>query len=252
MLAFVLISCSSGDRDNESVNAVILPKTCTSISPSGNTTTEYQYDGNKIKSIIASNGSKSMITYTGNLITKLVTHDSSGAITSETNFEYKNNRLSKKNFKIGLLNTDTFYTWIDDNHVSIEDNSYKPQNAIDKTELYFSNGNVVKSTNHTHYPNNYTIDKVDIIESDTQNNPFKNVEGYSLISFDINSDFFFQSNNILQIRTTRTGIVNGEPMSERYYRNFELSYTDKNYPQSYVVKSSYGSTYSYEFSYFEN
>lgn len=252
-MAFFLINCSSRDEDNnENVTSVILPKTLKSIHSSGDITSEYQYDGNKIKSVTVSNGSKSQITYTGNFITKVVSYDSSGAVTSEFNYEYKNNRLSKTNYKIGLLTANIFYNWIDDNHVSFENDSYRPNNAIDKTDLYFINGNVVRSTNHIYYPNNYTIDKVDIIENDDRNNPFKNVEGYSLISFDITSDFFYQSNNILKITTTRTGVLNGNPLSESYYRNFELSYTDNNYPQSYVVNSSYGSTYSYEFSYFEN
>ena len=253
LLACFLINCSSRDEDNnENVTATVLPKTLKSKHSLGDLISEYQYDRNKIKSVTISNGSKSQITYAGNFITKVVSYDSSGAVTSEFNYEYKNNRLSKTNYKIGLLTANIYYTWIDDNHVSFENDLYRPNNATDKTDLYFSNGNVVKSTNHTYYPNNYTIDKVDIIENDNRNNPFKNVEGYSLIAFDITADFFYQSNNILKITTTRTGIVNGEPLSENYHRNFQLSYTDKNYPQSYVVNSSYGYTTSYEFRYFEN
>ena len=245
-----LISCSSRD-ENDNKNSIILPKTITYKSSSGYTTSEYQYNGNKLNTIIASNGSKSIISYTNNFITKSVTYDASGAVISEFNYEYKNNKLSKTNYKIGLLETNIYYNWVDDNHVYIEDDKYKPNNAIDRTDVYFKNGNVIKSTNHLYYPNNYTIDKVEIIQIDTKNNPFKNIEGYSLIAFDISSDFFSQSNNITEISTTRIGNVNGSPLTENYSRNFQLSYNAKNYPQLYVVNDSFGNSYTYEFSYYE-
>ncbi len=126
-----------------------------------------------------------------------------------------------------------------------------PENAINKTDIYFSNGNVVKSTNHTYYPNYYTIDKVEIVKNDSKNNPFKNIEGYSLIAFDISSDFFPQINNITKITSSREGNVNGEPLIENYFRTFELTYNTKNFPQTYIVSDSYGNSYNYEFSYFE-
>ena len=78
-----------------------------------------------------------------------------------------------------------------------------------------------------------------------------NIEGYSLIAFDISSDFFPQSNNITEISTTRIGNVNGSPLTENYSRNFQLSYNAKNYPQLYVVNDSFGNSYTYEFSYYE-
>lgn len=253
LFIFLCVDCSSRDEDsNDGSTAVILPKTLKSINSLGETTSDYQYDGNKLKAIKVNNILRSAFTYTSNLITKVVSYDSSGAITSEFNYEYKNNKLSKTHYKIGQMSTNIFYTWIDDNHVSIEDDKYKPLNAIDKTEIYFNNGNVIKSTNYTHYPNYYTINKVEVIENDDKNNPFKNIEGYSLISFDISSDFFPQTNNIKKITSKIVGTVNGEPLAENYSRNFQQTYNDKNFPQAQTVTNSYGNTYNYEFSYFKN
>ena len=247
-----LVGCSNRDEDSiENGNSLTLPKTRTTISSLGNIVSEYKYDGNKLTSIISDNGRKSIISYTGNFITKTTTYDSSGEVEYEVSYEYANNKLSKANYKFTFLEYNIFYTWVDDNHVYFVDDKYMPENAINKTDIYFSNGNVVKSTNHTNNPNYYTIDKVEIVKNDSKNNPFKNIEGYSLIAFDISSDFFPQTNNITKITSSREGNVNGEPLIENYFRTFELTYNTKNFPQTYIVSDSYGNSYNYEFSYFE-
>lgn len=251
-ILYFLVSCSNRDKDIvENVNSLTLPKTLTTKSSSGDIVSEYKYDGNKITSIISNNGRKSIFSYTGNFITKSITYDSSGEIEYKVSYEYANNKLSKKNYKYTFLEFNIFYTWVDDNHVYFVDDKYMPENAINRTDVYFSSGNVIKSTNHIYYPNNYTIDKVEIVENDSKNNPFKNIEGYSLIAFDISSDFFPQINNITKITTSREGNVNGEPLTENYFRTFEFTYDTKNFPQIYTVSDSFGNSYKYEFSYFE-
>ncbi len=251
-ILYFLVSCSNRDEDIvENVNSLTLPKTLTTKSSSGDIVSEYKYDGNKITSIISNNGRKSIFSYTGNFITKSITYDSSGEIEYKVSYEYANNKLSKKNYKYTFLEFNIFYTWVDDNHVYFVDDKYMPENAINRTDVYFSSGNVIKSTNHIYYPNNYTIDKVEIVENDSKNNPFKNIEGYSLIAFDISSDFFPQINNITKITTSREGNVNGEPLTENYFRTFEFTYDTKNFPQIYTVSDSFGNSYKYEFSYFE-
>ncbi len=251
-ILYFLVSCSNRDEDIvENVNSLTLPKTLTTKSSSGDIVSEYKYDGNKITSIISNNGRKSIFSYTGNFITKSITYDSSGEIEYKVSYEYANNKLSKKNYKYKFLEFNIFYTWVDDNHVYFVDDKYMPENAINRTDVYFSSGNVIKSTNHIYYPNNYTIDKVEIVENDSKNNPFKNIEGYSLIAFDISSDFFPQINNITKITTSREGNVNGEPLTENYFRTFEFTYDTKNFPQIYTVSDSFGNSYKYEFSYFE-
>ena len=251
-ILYFLVSCSNRDEYIvENVNSLTLPKTLTTKSSSGDIVSEYKYDGNKITSIISNNGRKSIFSYTGNFITKSITYDSSGEIEYKVSYEYANNKLSKKNYKYKFLEFNIFYTWVNDNHVYFVDDKYMPANAINRTDFYFSNGNVIKSTNHTYYPNYYTIDKVEIVENDSKNNPFKNIEGYSLIAFDISSDFFPQINNITKITTSREGNVNGEPLTENYFRTFEFTYDTKNFPQIYTVSDSFGNSYKYEFSYFE-
>ncbi len=251
-ILYFLVSCSNRDEDIvENVNSLTLPKTLTTKSSSGDIVSEYKYDGNKITSIISNNGRKSIFSYTGNFITKSITYYSSGEIEYKVSYEYANNKLSKKNYKYKFLEFNIFYTWVDDNHVYFVDDKYMPENAINRTDVYFSSGNVIKSTNHIYYPNNYTIDKVEIVENDSKNNPFKNIEGYSLIAFDISSDFFPQINNITKITTSREGNVNGEPLTENYFRTFEFTYDTKNFPQIYTVSDSFGNSYKYEFSYFE-
>lgn len=247
-----LVSCSNRDEDTvENANSLTLLKTITTKSSLGDIVAEYKYDGNKLTSIISDNGGKSIFSYTGNYITKFITYNSSGEIEYEVSYEYANNKLSKAHYKLTFLEYNIFYTWVDENHVYFVDDTYMPENAINRTDVYFSNGNVVKSTNHTYYPNYYTIDKVEIVENDSKNNPFKNIEGYSLIAFDISSNFIPQTNNIIKITSSREGNVNGEPLTENYSRTFELKYNTKNYPQTYTVIDSFGSSYNYEFSYFE-
>ena len=246
----LLLACSSREED-EIEKSIFLPKTLITKLSSGNSTVEYQYEGTKLKGIFSSSGSKSLISYSDNLITKSVRYNSAGAVEFEVDYEYKNRKLSKTILKTGILTTATLYTWVNDNHVFFEDDSYKPDQAINRTDVYFDKGNVTKSTNHIYYPNQYTIDKVEIIENDIKNNPFKNIEGYALLSFDTSSDFFPQANNIKKITTTRTGSVNGEPFTESYIKSFQHSFNVNNFPLSYITNDSFGNSTSYEFSYFE-
>ena len=244
----LIISCSTRDEEPEAV--LVLPKSLTSKSPQGDHTTYYNYiEGNKLKSTVRNGRVTSERFYTDNLITKSISYNDLGEITSQFTYEYANNRLSKSNIGTGILNYSIYFTWIDNDHVSIEDDSVKPAGTINKTEVYFSNGNIVKTTNYHHAPNYYTITEVNIIENDTKNNPFKNIEGHSLITFDTKGDFFSQANNITKITTTRRGTVNGEPFSEDYFRTFSYKYSDQMFPIDYTVNSSYGSSYIYEFAY---
>ncbi len=245
----LIISCSS--RDEEQENVLIVPKTMISKSSSGNNySTQYQYsDRNKLTRVVRNNRTKLERFYYNNLISKTISYNELGEISAIDKYEYVNNKISKINTSMGFLTYNIFYTWIDDHHVSIEDDKTKSVGSIDKTEVYFSNGNIVKTTRHLHIPNYYTIDEVNIVENDTKNNPFKNVEGFSLVAFDISSDFFSQSNNITKITTTRTGSINGEPLSETYFRIFDHSFSDQMFPVNYTVKDSFGNSYSYEFEY---
>ena len=110
----------------------------------------------------------------------------------------------------------------------------------------YTSGNTDKTVNFS----SLNKDKVEIVENDSKNNPFKNIEGYSLIAFDISSDFYPQTNNITKITSSREGNVNGTPLIENYFRTFELTYNSKNFPQTFKLSDSYGNSYSYDFSYF--
>lgn len=244
----LIISCSS--RDEEQENILVVPRTITSKSSSGESSSAYHYiDGNKLARVVSNNRTKVESFYTNKFITKTISYNELGEISATNKYEYANNKLSKVNTNIGILNYNIYYTWIDSNHVSIEDDKTRSVGSIDKTEVYLSNGNVVKTTRHLHIPNYYTIDEVNIVENDIKSNPFKNVEEFSLIAFDIKSDLFYQSNNITKITTTRTGTIDGEPMAETYIKVFNHSFNNQMFPLNYTVNDSFGNSYTYEFTY---
>ncbi|WP_313580135.1 hypothetical protein [Chishuiella sp.] len=190
-IAGTLFSCSNDDNSGETNNTTeiensILPVKTIYTTPKGDYSSilTISYDGNKINEInitysgIENYSEKSIYQYTGDLITKITNYDKDGDESMVREYTYLNGKVStlvttewgdKK-----LIATSKF-EWIDDNHLK-ETTTNDYDNSIYIDEYFYENGNLVK----TIYNNSNEI----IMTYDDKENPFKNVTGLQLVSFD--------------------------------------------------------------------
>lgn len=183
--AFALLTaCSSDDSPGTTTpppqQTNVLLKKVIGTSEDGSTTTfTYTYDGNKIVSIIGTNGSSIVYTYTGNLITKVKNIQTN--MTVESFIEYDSNNRVKTDKDFLSLSDGSLEEW------QIGVNTYNQDGTITKT-VY-----VGKTESDLEFNNSYNItfdsEKNTMIYNnedglifnyvfDAKNNPMKNVLGY--------------------------------------------------------------------------
>lgn len=199
-LSMVLISsCSSEDNESEeSVNALPSKITETIVEEGESGTLDYTftYDGNKLKQISLSDASKSVYTYTGDVITKIEQYKS-GILFSTDDYTYENGKLITKvttqAFNSSIKEKLTFVYnangTVNANQSEIIDGQ---EVKYDTTTLYtFANGNLISSE--------YINGERDKVTStyDDKKSPFVNITGLKLL-LDLDTEFdFYSSNNSL-------------------------------------------------------
>lgn len=233
-LTLVFTSCSSDDNSSTE-DTSILPKTISYIYPSTdlgtNSKSTLSYDGNKILRSIEE-GSKTVFTYSGNVITKQEEFDvdSKGVETKDTDvlYTYENNKLKTRimreefstQFPDGRYIDKTVYTHTSENLISYVNYSVNPTTKIEtkssEGSLTYKDGNLLKiqqvsgsSTSTRTY------------EYDTKNNPLKNILGFDLLLNEISE---FGRNN-----STKTTVLNsGNPKPTDFLTTY--IYNDKDFP----------------------
>lgn len=203
----LISSCSSDDSSSESENAVLLPKKITETlvenGKSGSLTYTFSYDGNKLKEIALSDASKSVYTYTGDLITKVELYYS-GILQSTDVYAYEGGKLvskittreSNKNYQDKL----TFvYNANGTVNVNESDIINKQEIKYDTTTLYtFSNGNIVSSELIDGTP----MEKI-TSTFDNKKSPFINITGVKqLLDLDNDFDFYSVNNTVKNVTVT--------------------------------------------------
>jgi hypothetical protein len=181
--SLVLVSCSKDDDKSDAATSTLVKKVVYTDIDGSVETNQFTYDGNKIVSIVSSDGSKTNYTYTGNVITKIVNTDEKGILDSAYEYTYNNGKIATSSSIVEDLdnNYKTTYTHNADGTVSFS------ENKINKTtgevivgysvgKYTFNGGNLIR--------NEYTTegDKyLDTFDFDAKNNPLKNVTGMSLL-----------------------------------------------------------------------
>lgn len=222
-IALLMFTSCSGDdtQTTTSAEGTTLLKKIISTSEDGTvTTTNYNYDGNKIISLINSNGTSSFYTYTGNMITKIKTTKNNIA-TNETLIEYNSS------------NQKTSYTSLD----------IYPNFVMGMKELYTYNQNgTITAKQYSGDAESQTIfgatDTITINENsilhnwmdldlythtfDTKNNPLKNILGFIEYTY----PHYDGNHNLLtaDARPTRTDYI------------FTYTYNSNNYPTTSIEK----------------
>ncbi|WP_316634403.1 hypothetical protein [uncultured Flavobacterium sp.] len=200
-LALVLTSCSSDDSSKDAASETLLPKkiveTTVENGKSGSVTYTITYDGNKLKEIALSDASRSVYTYTGDLITKVELYRSS-ILQSTDVYAYENGKLTSK------ITTKAFgsspqqkLTFVYNANGTVNANQSeiidRQEVKYDTTTLYtFLNGNLVTSE--------YINSERDKVSStfDDKKSPFSSVTGAKLL-LDLDDNFDFSSvNNIVK------------------------------------------------------
>ncbi len=181
MSALVLLFASCNGNDDEGSNnggTVLLRKTIEN-GPDGQYISTATYNGTKLNKITTSDGGSIEFTYTGENITKSV-WKSDGDIEQEEQYTYDSNGRLATHVTLDFDFQDGWkevFTYNSDNVVSVQTFSGDLTSQTTPSDSYtvtFTNGEVsqiVRGTTTTTYT------------YDDKNSPFKNVTGYSKISF---------------------------------------------------------------------
>jgi len=232
-LSMVLASCSSDDSTETVENnnpALFVTKTVEDMNTATPYTTLYTYNGNKIVSALDEVGDGYFYTYTGDLITK-VENKEDGEVTETEFYTYDaQQRLStylvlNEEFESGYK---FVYAYNLDGTVTISQyrgTMTSQPNLHATSTAFFENGEVVKITSSVEMTLLYTYDD--------KNNPFKNVLGYSKISYDDTSALGMSHN----VTTSNDFFGPNEDVDTTTY-----TYNIFNYP---VTETFRGSTINY-------
>ncbi len=242
LFIFVIISCSTSD-DGE-IDTTILPTKITHKLRFFNNyifTRTYQYDGNKITSIISSSGDKLEYFYYGNLITTVNYFDEKNSLNATIKIDYEKNRIKTLTRKYYDEGRDLIfdYTWINDNQVRIKNNRYLLPEATAYTDVFLSNGNIIKTIRYVK-STGYEMEESRSYTYDSYSFPLKNVEGFSKI---ITSELdaapliaYTQSNNLLKYTHKQITTENGQTQETSNYteeQNSNFSYNANGFPTKY-------------------
>lgn len=199
-------SCSSDDS-SESTDAVLLPKKITETivenGQSGSLTYTLSYDGNKLKDIAVSDASRSVYTYTGDLITKVELFRS-GILFSTDIYAYENGKLASKiTTREANKSIQDKLTFVYNANGTVNANQSqiinKQEIKYDTTTLYtFANGNMISSE----IIDGTVLEKI-TSTYDTKKSPFVNITGLKLLlDLDNEFDFYSTNNNVKSVTLT--------------------------------------------------
>lgn len=218
----LIISCSSSDESNQ-ISSNILPK---KEVWSDGTICDYLYQGDKLVKVQCNDGSSTLFTYSGNLITK-VEFINPNSINNRDEFSYSNGVLTQiKEFNGNTLFKKHDITNIDANTKSRITTTYNNSStAVTKYREYFSNSVLIKQEKLN--PNN-TINWTNTFTYDLQNFVYKNITGYSLIAnwYDWGGPF----NNIKKVVFNQTNFSQST--------NYLYLYNSDGYPIKCTISTS--------------
>jgi len=251
-VAFMLTSCSNDDNSSKE-DTSILPKTISYTYPSTdlgtNSKSTVTYNGNKIVGS-ANERSKTIFTYTGNVIAKQEQFDIDSKGTEikdiEAIYTYENGklktRITRESFNTQYPNGQyiekTVYAYASNDLISYVNYSINPdtqtETKISEGSLNYKDGNLIKDQ----FKSGVSV-STRVYEYDNKRNPLKNILGFELLL----NETECSTNNVL--KTTRTD--SGIPNSSVYLTNY--IYNEKDYPLKQTSFTGDGKSIEYEVEY---
>ncbi len=244
-LQLSLNSCSKDEESTpEPTPALVLPKKFIFTEGSYNPTSTIAYNGNKMVEINSiytgeeSGTSKSVYTYTGDLITKLAEYEN-GVLSDQTDYTYENNKLKSSIYARtnGQYKSKVVYIYNPDGTVTRESYSIDIATGVetknnDNTILTFANGNLVKGVSIQNQVD-YTYKNTTTYEYDNKNSFLKNVLGFNKL---IDDELLSQTNNITKKTVLQESTYQGQTQEpSTYITVYEYLYNSDGYP----VKKTY-------------
>lgn len=237
-LSMVLISsCSSDDSSTDEGSATLLPTKITETTvengKSGSLVYTLTYDGNKLKDIATTDASRTVYTYTGDVITKVELYRSSVLYSTDV-YAYEGGKLvSKITTREANKTTQIKLSFVYNANGTITAKESSIANKIetpyDGTTTYtFSNGNLVT----TEYVDG-TKEKV-TSTFDDKKSPFTNITGIKLL-LDLDDNFDFSSVNNTVTNTTVDYDSNGKVVETA-----TVTTTNKYNGSNFLTESSAG------------
>jgi filamentous hemagglutinin family protein len=247
------LSLNSCSKDEESTPeptptpALVLPKKFIFTEASYTSTSTITYNGNKMVEINStytgeeSGTSKSVYTYTGDLITKVAEYEN-GVLSDQTDYTYENNKLKSSIYARinGQYKSKGVYVYNPDGTVTNESYSINIATGVetknnDNTILTFANGNLVKGVSIQNQVE-YIFKNTTTYEYDNKNSFLKNVLGFNKL---IDDELLSQSNNITKKTVLQESTYQGQAQEPNtYITAYEYVYNSNGYP----VKRTYNET----------
>jgi hypothetical protein len=225
-----ILSCSSNSDNNNSTSTGPLIKTETSISGIETLTTNYNYNGNKLSTILFSLGGTANYTYNGDLIIKV--ENNAGGQNSVYNYNYSNNFLSSfsgnESFPTFLQSLNGTYSYNSNSSITgmttrTITSSGNTQISNSKHIRYHSQGNCIKDEEFSISNGIATLTNYTTYSYDTNNSPYKNITGFYAC---YNPRGILNINNITsEIHKNAAGIITSTYQTTYQYnsQNFPIS-----------------------------
>lgn len=251
LLSIIILAFTSCSKSEEPIPAIVaqslnLPKKIIYFSNSSDGNSEnIVYNGNKIVEITNSptaEPSKSVYTYTGDLITK-TEYFENNVLESVEDYIYVNGKLTARFFWENRNNGQNTFTLYKDKSTFtynasgtvVTEQIYRFENDAyvlgNNSNIYtYANGNLiteVANSSYTSSGNTSTNKNTYIYEYDTKNSPLKNILGLSKTGF--NEEL--SGNNLTKRTTLSEGTFNGVPniTQPAVVRNFINAYNADNF-----------------------
>lgn len=229
---FMMTSCSSSDNsDNNSNSGSVLVKKTIETDESGDQyISNYNYDGNKLTTVTHNDGTKEVVTYTGDKISKIEYFEGT-TLYQEDDYAYN---TSGQLATLTMLFFDedwgdrTVFSYNSDDTIDVQNyiGDTESQTQLDQTGVItMHNGNVVSFVADG-YTTTYTFDD--------KNSPFKNVTGFAV------TNIAYQEGGVNNILTYHDSFDNSQTT---------YTYNSQNYPATSVETDDDGDVYSIEYTY---
>lgn len=197
----MLTSCSSSDSSSPTdENEILVMKIIETYANDGSTiTTNFTYNGKKLMQTTSSDGYYELYTYTGDLLTKVESFDTSNTLLQTETYSYFNNGLLESSLSLDYTFNKGFretYIYNTDGTVSVAgfEGDLVSQVNANRTGVVFFVNDEVSSYENTNIIFGETSTTTYVY--DTKNNPFKNVIGFDKLKF-VNSEAVRGTRNIL-------------------------------------------------------
>jgi hypothetical protein len=240
LITLACISCSKSDSESNDSSSILLKKT---VHSTGNFTTEYIYDGNKLLRINTSAGVYVFHTYSGNLIMKAGQYYNNDQRITETIYTYNidNKIISTKttDYQSATGVFTTLYSYNADGTISYEEYSGDAtnQNTLIRTGKIWRNNEGEISKIET-YQNGVLVFRKENTYDD-KNASFKNIIGFDKL-------LLSDSGNKRNIVTSKTYDANG--VLTTGYSN-QITYNSNDYPSGMTTTLNTGSTSTVQYYY---